>query len=98
MPLYEIYQVGRIQPLTTVEANDYVIIEDKETHRVAFKKDGNNVAQFNLNNISGFKKLNKQEELDVAAYRNMQALLNDDSLADAAHQLNRAKKITEVYG
>lgn len=39
-----------------------------------------------------------QEELDVAAYRNMQALLNDDNLADAANQLNRAKKITEVYG
>ncbi len=48
--------------------------------------------------LAPFNAGKSQEELDVAAYRNMQALLNDDSLADAANQLNRAKKITEVYG
>ena len=47
--------------------------------------------------LAPFNAGKSQEELDVAAYR-MQALLNDDSLADAANQLNRAKKITEVYG
>lgn len=62
MPLYEIYQAGKVQPLTTVTADEYVIIEDAHTHRVVFKKERKNIAQFILNNISGFKEIPRDKQ------------------------------------
>ena len=62
MPLYEIYQAGKVQPLTTVEAETYKIYNDSINNRVVFTKANKNIAQFNFNNISGFKQIEPKEQ------------------------------------
>lgn len=38
------------------------------------------------------------QEVDVAAYRAMQELLNDEDVISSAVELENAKRIAEVYG
>lgn len=58
MPKYEIYQLGKLPPLTVVEAKTYWFDENgdlafgENTH-----KSSSAVAVFNWRNIAGFKKI-----------------------------------------
>lgn len=65
MNKYEVYQVGKLPPLTIVEADDWTLtlISDKENHgeRLLFSIGDTNVAVFNWNNIAGFKELESEE-------------------------------------
>ena len=56
----EIYQVGKLPPLTVVEC-DYVKIDTKSPHTLDCVKDNHIVAQFFTNNIAGFKEVLENE-------------------------------------
>ena len=55
MSKFEIYANGKVAPLTTVEAERYYFAES--TLLFCNQKNDDIVAQFNWNNISGFKKV-----------------------------------------
>lgn len=59
MNRYEIYANGKVAPLTTVEAKRYYFMDDT----IIFCNQTNDdvVAEFNWNNISGFKKVEVKE-------------------------------------
>lgn len=59
MSKYEIYQTGKLEPLTTVEADKYNT--DFNPNIAYFMKDFEEVACFNLDNISGIKKVQENE-------------------------------------
>lgn len=61
MPKYEIYQVGKLPPLTVVEADSYQC--DQDDVLVFYNKTLNEeVAIFNWNNIAGFKEIKEAEQ------------------------------------
>lgn len=60
MNKYEVYQVGKLPPLTTVEADSFVI--DFDYNKLKFIKDNENIAFFNWNNIAGLKKVEGDAE------------------------------------
>lgn len=59
MKKFEIYQLGKLPPLTVVEAKFWRI--DKEERTLEFLVDGQMIAVFNFNNIAGFKELTGNE-------------------------------------
>ena len=56
---YEVYQTGKLPPLTVVEADGYYFAMDKQ--KIEFFLNDHLVAMFNWNNIAGFKKLTEDE-------------------------------------
>lgn len=55
MPKYEIYQLGKLPPLTVVEADNYML---NEYDVLNFSNSvGDIVATFNWHNIAGIKKI-----------------------------------------
>lgn len=66
MSKYEIYQLGKLPPLTIVEAEEWTIDENgllkfcyKSEHPMLF---GNPVAVFNFNKIAGFKEIKETDD------------------------------------
>lgn len=53
MSKYEIYQMGKLPPLTVIKADDFEVDYDK--HRLKFVKDHCIIAIFNFDNIAGFR-------------------------------------------
>ena len=57
----EIYQIGKVPPLTVVECDDWNIDYDY-TPRIRMYKHKKIVAIFFLNNIAGFKAISEDDE------------------------------------
>jgi hypothetical protein len=63
MSKYEIYQTGKLEPLTIVEADKYTTCFNPNI--AYFMKNFEEVACFNLDNISGIKKVEEHFEIEV---------------------------------
>lgn len=63
MNKYEIYRVGKLPPLTVVEADHYCIENEFISFYVndAYNRQFNCIACFVLKNIAGFKKVSEDE-------------------------------------
>ena len=57
MRKFEVYQVGKLPPLTVIECDGWYIIEDCGVPLLTFKKGKVVSAQFNLNNVAGLKEM-----------------------------------------
>jgi hypothetical protein len=57
MKKLEIYQVGKLPPLTVVECDRWLLQYDTETPRLLCYKDEDIIAIFLANNIAGFKEV-----------------------------------------
>ena len=57
----EIYQVGKVPPLTIVECDEWEVVFDFGTPRLKVKKNRNLVGMFFVNNIAGFKEVGDTE-------------------------------------
>lgn len=53
----EIYQIGKVPPLTVVECDKWEIVFDNNMPRIIFFKDSRICSEFFLNNIAGFKEV-----------------------------------------
>ena len=62
--ILEIYQLGKLPPLTVVECDDWVE-EYGDTPRLLCYNNKKIVAIFNLNNIAGFKTVDEDCEVRV---------------------------------
>jgi hypothetical protein len=60
---YEVYQVGKLPPLTIIKANGFEI--DYKANDVCFIKDNETIAIFNWNNIAGVKVLGIESEVET---------------------------------
>jgi hypothetical protein len=60
---YEVYQVGKLPPLTIIKANNFKV--DFKTSDVCFIKDNETIAIFNWNNIAGVKVLEIESEVET---------------------------------
>ena len=60
---YEVYQVGKLPPLTIIKANKFTV--DFKTNDVCFVKDNETIAIFNWNNIAGVKVLEFESEVET---------------------------------
>lgn len=58
----EIYQVGKVPPLTVVECDNWTVEFDRVPRLKCFKFNGNIKAEFFLNNIAGFKEVGEDNE------------------------------------
>lgn len=61
----EIYQIGKVPPLTVVECDDCQLVND-DIPRIRINKGGMVVAMFFTNNIAGFKVINEDDEIKEA--------------------------------
>ena len=58
MAKYEIFQLGKLSPLTVIEAESWRLTADDSGKRVVFHtSDKSIVAMFNWNNIAGFREV-----------------------------------------
>lgn len=63
MRKFEIYQIGKVSPLTNVECKYYKVYDEDTIPNVRFYSNNNfTVALFFLNNIAGFKEMVGDEE------------------------------------
>lgn len=62
MNKYEVYQIGKVPPLAVVEADDFDV--DYDLKKICFRKGMENIAIFNWNNISGFRKVKDEQHED----------------------------------
>ena len=60
---YQVYQVGKLQPLTIIKANKFEV--DFKTRDVCFVKDNETIAIFNWNNIAGVEVLGIESEVET---------------------------------
>ena len=58
----EIYQVGKVPPLTIVECDHWEVDYTNGTPRLKVKKNNNLVAIFFCNNIAGFKEVDGETD------------------------------------
>lgn len=68
MPKYEIYQLGKLPPLTVIDAEEWNIDKngvlkfcDKSDNPATF---GKPIAVFNFNNIAGFNEIKEGKQCD----------------------------------
>ena len=61
----EIYQIGKVPPLTAIECDDWSD-DCREPADLRLFKNGDLIAVFLLNNIAGFKVINEDDEIKEA--------------------------------
>lgn len=62
MNKYEVYQTGKLPPLTVIEAERWGIDTFCKDHLVLYFHNGDEkVAMFNWNNVAGFRELESEE-------------------------------------
>ena len=61
MKKYEIYQVGKVPPLTVIEVDDWTLGGGEKQQYIYFYKNKEIIAIFNWNNIAGFKEVSNDE-------------------------------------